>query len=126
MTQWIYCPECATRLVADETLPEAPLRCPSGHFTKYDNSVATTIGVIRRHGLYLLVKRARSPKRGMWDAVGGFLQGTETAEECLIREAREETGLAVRPVRLLGAFSSVYGETGLKTLGIAYECTGDA
>lgn len=122
MTEWIYCPQCGASLQANTRDPDRPLACPSGHFVKYDNPLPSTIGVIERDGRFLLLKRARAPREGSWDAVGGFINGSETPEACLIREAREEIGLSVRPRRLIGAFPSIYGESGLKTLGVAFEC----
>ena len=47
----------------------------------------------------------------------------ESAEECLIREALEEIGCEVTIRRCLGTFSSIYGESGLNTIGVAYICT---
>lgn len=122
MTNWRYCPECRESLIHDLQADGQPLACPHGHFKKYDNPLPSTIGVIERSGRYLLVKRAREPMRGKWDAVGGFLQGAESPEDCLRREALEETGLHVTPVQVLGAFSSVYGSSELNTVGIAYRC----
>lgn len=61
--------------------------------------------------------------RGSWDAVGGFLSGSETAEDCLRREALEEIGCELLEVAAVGTFSSVYGDTGLRTIGIAFRCT---
>ena len=46
----------------------------------------------------------------------------ESAEACLAREATEELGLPVRVRAYAGTFPSVYGETGLPTIGIAFYC----
>lgn len=37
---------------------------------------------------------------GLWDLPGGGREGDETAEETVIRELREETGLVLDPARL--------------------------
>ncbi len=52
----------------------------------------------------VLVAR-RNPPRG-WALPGGFIDYGETVEQAAVREAREETGLAVRLQRLLGVYSS--------------------
>lgn len=52
----------------------------------------------------VLVAR-RNPPRG-WALPGGFIDYGETVEQAAVREAREETGLAVRLERLLGVYSS--------------------
>lgn len=122
MTQWTFCPECAEPLIASQDQNDSLPSCPDGHFVRYDNPLPTTIAIIESDGLYLLVRRALQPEAGRWDAVGGFLQGAESAEECLVREAFEEIGVRVVIGRILGTFPSVYGDSGLKTIGIAFEC----
>ncbi|MFI9511418.1 NUDIX hydrolase [Nocardia sp. NPDC052566] len=92
---------------------------------KYDNPLPTAIGVITVAERVLLLRRAIEPACGQWDTVGGFLSGDETAEECLRREAREEIGIDVHALSFLGTFASVYGDTGLQTLGIAFRCEVD-
>ncbi len=43
---------------------------------------------------------------GWWGLPGGVLELNESLPECVIREVREETGLSVRPTRLIGVYSS--------------------
>jgi 8-oxo-dGTP diphosphatase len=49
-----------------------------------------------------LVKRGREPFKGEWATPGGRIEDNETAEECLVREAKEETNLDVEIVALAG------------------------
>lgn len=58
--------------------------------------------VIIHDGKIALVKRGKEPFRGEWATPGGRIEDTETAEECLVREAKEETNLEVRIVALAG------------------------
>jgi 8-oxo-dGTP diphosphatase len=37
---------------------------------------------------------------GKWNVPGGKLQPNETAEQCAVREAHEETGLAIKPRKI--------------------------
>ena len=48
----------------------------------------------------LLVKRGHAPGFGKGSIPGGVVQLGETLEGAVIREAREETGLEVRPLKL--------------------------
>src|SRR5271169_1647219 len=55
----------------------------------------------------LLVKRAHPPIQGQWSIPGGVLEVGELVREAAIREAREETGLIVAPLDLLGVYDRV-------------------
>jgi 8-oxo-dGTP diphosphatase len=55
----------------------------------------------------VLVKRAHPPLEAEWSIPGGVLEIGELVREAAIREAREETGLAVEPGELLGVFDRV-------------------
>jgi 8-oxo-dGTP diphosphatase len=60
--------------------------------------------VIFRHGRILLVERGREPFKGYWSLPGGALEVGETLECGVAREVKEETGLDVTPVALVGIF----------------------
>ena len=80
-------------------------------------------GWVERDGKFLILKRAREPQMGRWDMPGGFVEPGEHPEEALRRELREETALEVRVEHLVGIYPSVYGDTGKKTLDLAYHCS---
>ena len=48
----------------------------------------------------------RRSDNGFWGLPGGSVEPGESVVEALIREVREETGLDVRPGRLVGVYSS--------------------
>ena len=54
-------------------------------------------------GRLLLIRRGHAPSAGLWSVPGGRMEAGETQEQAVVRELAEETGLAVRPVRRLGA-----------------------
>lgn len=70
--------------------------------------LAASVAIVRRDDL-LLIQRNRPPSEGLWTLPGGRLEPGETAEQCAIRELKEELGLtvyALRPLLVLrhGAF----------------------
>ena len=68
----------------------------------------------------LLIERANEPFKGCWAFPGGFMDMDENAEECARRELKEETGLEVRAMRQLGAFTDVNRDPRGRTVSIAY------
>lgn len=72
----------------------------------------------------LLIRRANEPYKDHWAFPGGFLDMDETADECAIRELKEETGLFISPEELvqIGAFTKVDRDPRGRTITIAF-CT---
>jgi 8-oxo-dGTP diphosphatase len=67
-----------------------------------DRPFLAVSAAIVREGRILLVRRARSPGRGLFSLPGGVVEAGETLNEAVAREVREETGLTVDPVMLAG------------------------
>ena len=67
-------------------------------------SVIPCVGAIIKDdlGRLLLIKRGHAPGAGLWSLPGGRIEPGETDAEALVREIREETGLAVEAGHLLG------------------------
>jgi ADP-ribose pyrophosphatase YjhB (NUDIX family) len=53
-------------------------------------------------GRLLLIKRGHAPGAGLWSLPGGRIEPGETDADALVREIREETGLAAEAGHLLG------------------------
>jgi NADH pyrophosphatase NudC (nudix superfamily) len=123
MDDWKFCPRCGSKGALEGSGDNPFFQCSACGYTKYDNPLPTTIGLIERGDQVLLVQRGREPQRGEWDAVGGFLTPGETAEQCMRREALEEIACELQGLRPLGTFASTYGTTGLQTIGIAFICS---
>ena len=69
------------------------------------------VGVlIRKDGRYLIVKRAADPDAGLWSVPGGLVEIGEKLAEAAMREAREETGLDVEIIDVLGAVDKIVRE----------------
>jgi len=66
------------------------------------------VGVLIRDGdRYLLVRRAAEPDAGLWTIPGGLVEVGERVKEAAVREAREETGLEVEIIDLLGVVDKI-------------------
>lgn len=63
--------------------------------------------IIIENGRVVLVKRAHPPLQAEWSIPGGVLEVGELVREAAVREAREETGLMVEPLELLGVYDRV-------------------
>lgn len=65
----------------------------------------TTLCYIEQAGRYLMlhrVKKENDVNHDKWIGIGGKLEPGETPEQCLLREAREETGLTLTRWRCCG------------------------
>ena len=77
---------------------------------KRDPMRLTTLCYIERDGCYLMlhrVSKAEDENAGKWIGVGGHLEADESPHEGVLREIREETGLAVRDLRLRGVITFI-------------------
>jgi mutator protein MutT len=57
--------------------------------------------VLRDDGRVLVIRRGRAPGRGTWTLPGGKVEPGESPTDAVVREVREETGLAVEVAELL-------------------------
>ncbi len=70
------------------------------------------VGVIVEHGRLLVIRRAQEVVApGKLCFPGGAIEPGETETEALVRELREELGIAVRPVRRLWESTTPRGVT---------------
>jgi mutator protein MutT len=74
----------------------------------YPKKPIVGVGVLIHHqGRYLLIKRAGDPDAGQWSIPGGLVELGETVEDTAVREAREETGLEIEILNLIGVVDKI-------------------
>ena len=69
-------------------------------------------GIVVHRGRVLLIQRGKEPRKGQWSLPGGMVELGESLEDALVRELREETGLAVEPVELVELLDRIVVEGG--------------
>lgn len=73
--------------------------------------IQVAAGLVLRHGRYLITKRKTGVHlEGLWEFPGGKREGSESLEDCLHRELREECGIEVEDPRLVQVVRHAYPE----------------
>jgi len=120
-----FCGRCGipTNLHPTDRARECP-QCGLLNFPR----LAPAIIVLVQRGHEMLLARARRFPTAMYSTIAGFVEPGETLEEAVVREVKEESGIAVKDVRYFGSqpwpfphslmvgFTAVY-ESGEITLG---------
>jgi len=73
----------------------------------------TTLCYIEKDGKYLMLHRTKKqndPSQDFWMGVGGHFEHGESPDECVVREVKEETGLALTDYHLRGIVSFSEGD----------------
>jgi 8-oxo-dGTP diphosphatase len=101
------------------------LTCPScGAAVKsYRNPIPTVDIIIEIDGGIVLIDR-KNPPFG-WALPGGFVDYGETLEDAAFREAREETSIRIKELRLLGCYSDPSRDSRQHTVSTVFIATGE-
>lgn len=78
-------------------------KCPK--CGSYLNRGLSNDAIILKKGSILLILRKIDPYKGHWALPGGMVDWDETIPQSVVREVREETGLTVTELTLLGVYS---------------------
>lgn len=109
-----FCPQCKTAIKLKIEEDRERDYCPECDRIFYDNPLPVVSAVIVNDNReVLLVLRDREPHEGIWCLPSGFVELKETIQEAVIRETKEETGVAGRVVRLLDSqsyYDEFYGD----------------
>ena len=63
--------------------------------------------ILIRRDRILMAQRGKEPLKGWWSLPGGALEIGESLENAVRREALEETGLEIRPLRVFEIFERI-------------------
>ena len=121
--QFHFCPKCGSPHFVEHN--EKSKQCEDCGFVYYFNPSAATVAVILNERQELLVcRRGKEPAKGTLDLPGGFADAGETAEEGVIREVREETGLEITSPRYMFSLPNSYRFSGIDipTLDLFFLC----
>jgi len=102
-----YCAICGSKLKKQRN----NLACTKCGFVNYRNPRPTVTGLVLYKNKLLLTKRARIPFKGWWDLPGGFVERGENAEEAILRELEEETGLKIKIKNFFGIYSGTFSSS---------------
>jgi len=107
MTQFKFCPACATPLewiaLNEDGGPKERLRCVGCGYTHWNNPTPVLAAVIEYQGQVLLARNAAWPGK-MYALITGFMEAGETPQEGIAREIKEETALDVTALNLIGVY----------------------
>lgn len=122
-----FCPKCGSEEFVVNNFKSK--RCLSCGFVYYFNaSAAVACFLLNNKAEVLVARRKQEPAKGTYDLVGGFVDNYETAEEAVVREIKEETGLSVTHVEYLFSQPNIYrySDFDVHTVDICFECKVDS
>ena len=99
-----YCGACATPTRLDDG--GRARRCPRCDAVSYPRLAPAMMALVTRPGpagRELLLARGRRFQAPIYSALAGFVEPSETLEESVHREVREEVGIEVRALRYFGS-----------------------
>ncbi|MBC7086672.1 MAG: NUDIX hydrolase [Methanomethylovorans sp.] len=84
----------------------------------------TVDAIILYDSKIVFVRRKHDPFKGMFALPGGFVEVGETTEKAVVREAKEETGLSIEIIKLIGVYSEPSRDPRGHTVSVCYLAKG--
>jgi 8-oxo-dGTP diphosphatase len=82
--------------------------------------VASDIIIKLNDNSIVLIKRKNDPYKNQWALPGGIMDENETIQETAVREAKEETGLEIKLLKLIGVYSKPGRDPRGRTVSVLY------
>ena len=103
LAEFKFCPRCATAMV--DKLDSGRMRraCPSCGFLFYGNPLPVVAAIVELEGQVVLVRNVGWPEK-LFGLVSGFLEASESPQQGVLREVKEELGLDGEVASLVGAY----------------------
>jgi ADP-ribose pyrophosphatase YjhB (NUDIX family) len=101
-----YCSYCGGALLERTIEGRARRVCVRCNRVLYRHPALGAVAAVIRDAKILLIKRSIEPFRGHWTLPAGYLEIDEEPWEAARRETREETGLEIEQVELLGVLTN--------------------
>jgi len=118
-----YCPRCGSKQFEVQDFKSK--KCKDCGFEYYINpSTSSAAFILNEQEELLVCIRGKEPAKGTLDLPGGFIDLYETAEEGMIREIKEETGLVVNKLNYLFSIPNTYLYSGMEihTMDLFFAC----
>jgi 8-oxo-dGTP diphosphatase len=94
----------------------------SAEMAKFKTIKVAVDGIVLFKGKILFIKRKFEPFKGFWALPGGFVKPGEKVEDALKREIFEETGVKVKIIKILNAYSEPGRDPRGHVITLAYIC----
>jgi ADP-ribose pyrophosphatase YjhB (NUDIX family) len=101
-----FCPKCGRRGIA--AIDKKSIRCGACGYVYFHNCAAAVAGIVMAPGGIILTVRNADPKKGRLDLPGGFVDYSESLEDALEREIKEELNIGISILNYFGSFPNVY------------------
>lgn len=107
-----HCPKCGSTELSFKF--GRAFDCLHCGFEYFFNSAGAVLAVIfNEQGELIVTRRAKAPFKGTFDFPGGFIDPGESAEECLVRELREELDVEISDYELCFSIANQYPYSGI-------------
>ena len=108
--RFFFCPVCGAPLVKQFAYGMDRGVCSKCGRINYENPIVGVAAIIRNdRGQILLVKRAEETTcPGLWCIPCGYVEYNEDIRTAVVREAKEETGLIIKPLEVYDCQSNFH------------------